>query len=142
MKAGLNLGKTLCVSIIAGLFLGGCHSSERLKVSSSISVPLAKNINEKKTASDTGVIKNKISHLSQCNRDLESLRTVDISQYRRYQSEYDNLLKSSADFLNVKDDVSPEVAALARPRFQFALVNLCYQIKDALAQTFIKQAGG
>lgn len=82
------------------------------------------------------------SHLSQCNRDLESLRTVDAGQYRRLQTQYDTLMKSSESFLTVKDDVSPEVAALARPRFQFALVNLCYRIKDALAQTLIRQAGG
>lgn len=83
-----------------------------------------------------------LSHITQCNRDLESMRTVDIKQYMHYQREYDELMKSSASFLTVKDDVSPEIASLARPRFQFALVNLCYRIKDALARTFIKQAGG
>lgn len=83
-----------------------------------------------------------ISHLTQCNRDLESLRTVSMTEYRRYQSEYDALMKSSAGFMTVRDDVSPEVAELARPKFQFALVNLCYRIKDALAQTLINQAGG
>lgn len=82
------------------------------------------------------------SHLTQCNRDLESLRTVSLTAYRRYQSEYDGLMKSSAGFMAVRDDVSPEVAELARPKFQFALVNLCYRIKDALAQTLINQAGG
>lgn len=86
--------------------------------------------------------RNEISHLTQCNRDLESLHTVSESEYRRYQSEYDRLMKSSADFLTVKDDVSPEVAELARPKFQFALVNLCYRIKDSLAQILINQAGG
>lgn len=82
------------------------------------------------------------SHLTQCNRDLESLRTVSMTEYRRYTAEYDALMKSSAGFMTVKDDVSPEVAELARPKFQFALVNLCYRIKDALAQTLINQAGG
>ena len=83
-----------------------------------------------------------VSPLEQCNRDLESLRMVNATEYRRYLSEYDGLMKTSADFLTVKDDVSPEVAELARPRFQFALVNLCYRIKDTLARTFIRQAGG
>ena len=92
---------------------------------------------QQKTAS-----KDNISHLTQCNRDLESLRTVSATQYQRYLSEYDHLMKSSADFMTVKDDVSPEVADLARPKFQFALVNLCYRIKDTLAQTLIHQAGG
>lgn len=82
------------------------------------------------------------SHLAQCKRDLESLRTVSQTEYRRYTAEYDALLKSSAGFMSVKDDVSPEVAALARPKFQFALVNLCYRIKDALVRTLINQAGG
>ncbi|MBK0469653.1 hypothetical protein [Klebsiella aerogenes] len=86
--------------------------------------------------------KEAVSHLAQCNRDLESLRTVSQTEYRRYAAEYDALLKSSASFMTVKDDVSPEVAALARPKFQFALVNLCYRIKDALARTLINQAGG
>jgi uncharacterized membrane protein affecting hemolysin expression len=85
---------------------------------------------------------NSISPLMQCNRDLESLRTVDAGQYRKFQAEYDSLMKTSSGFLSVKDDVSPEVAALARPRFQFALVNICYRIKDTLAQTLIRQAGG
>ena len=88
------------------------------------------------------VSNNHVSHLTQCNRDLESLRTVSLTEYRRYLAEYDGLMKSSADFMTVKDDVSPEVADLARPKFQFALVNLCYRIKDALAQTLINQAGG
>lgn len=82
------------------------------------------------------------SRLTQCNRDLESLHTVDIGQYKRYLSEYESLMKSSAGFMTVKDDVSPEVAELARPKFQFALVNLCYRIKGALAQTLINQANG
>lgn len=86
--------------------------------------------------------KSVISPLIQCNRDLESLRTVDAGQYRKFQAEYDSLMKTSSGFLSVKDDVSPEVAALARPRFQFALVNICYRIKDTLAQTLIRQAGG
>lgn len=85
---------------------------------------------------------NNDSHLVQCNRDLESLRTVSMTAYRRYTAEYDALMKSSAGFMAVRDDVSPEVAELARPKFQFALVNLCYRIKDALAQTLINQAGG
>lgn len=93
-------------------------------------------------AKDMAQGKETASHLAQCNRDLESLRTVSPSEYRRYAAEYDALLKSSAGFMTVKDDVSPEVAALARPKFQFALVNLCYRIKDALAQTLINQAGG
>ncbi|MBM7016675.1 hypothetical protein JTL32_20210 [Enterobacter cloacae] len=67
---------------------------------------------------------------------------MDAGQYHRFQTEYDALVKHSENFLTVKDDVSPEVAALVRPRFQFALVNLCYRIKDALAQTLIRQAGG
>lgn len=86
--------------------------------------------------------KNNISHLIQCNRNLEALRTVDAAQYRRYQADYDALMKSSEGFVTVQDEVSLEVAALARPRFQFALVNLCYRIKNALAQTLIKQAEG
>lgn len=94
-------------------------------------------LNNTSTNNDT-----KPSHLTQCLRDLESLRTVNASQYRLYQVEYDALIKSSTDFLTVKEDISPEVAAMARPRFQFALVNLCYRIKDSLAQTFINQAGG
>ena len=83
-----------------------------------------------------------LSHITQCNRDLESMRTVDIKQYMHYQRKSYELMKSSANFLTVKDDGSPEIASLVRPRFQFALVNLCYRIKDALARTFIKQAGG
>ncbi|MBF7997769.1 hypothetical protein [Rahnella laticis] len=83
-----------------------------------------------------------VSHLTQCNRDLDSLYTVNPAEYHTYLAEYDALMKSSAGFMAVKDDVSPEVADLARPRFQFALVNLCYRIKNALAQTLIKQAGG
>lgn len=82
------------------------------------------------------------SHLVQCNRDLESLHTVSPSTYLSYRGEYDRLMKSSAGFVTVKDDVSPEVAELARPRFQYALVSLCYRIKDALAQSLINQAGG
>ncbi|HEC2037746.1 TPA: hypothetical protein R1888_004831 [Klebsiella oxytoca] len=65
-----------------------------------------------------------------------------MSEYEHYQTEYDELMKSSAGFMAVKDDVSQEVAELARPKFQFALVNLCYRIKDALARTLINQAGG
>lgn len=93
-------------------------------------------------AKDIAQGKETASHLAQCNRDLESLRTVSQTEYHRYAAEYDALLKSSAGFMTVKDDVSPEVAALARPKFQFALVNLCYRIKDALARTLINQAGG
>ena len=82
------------------------------------------------------------SALQQCTRDIESLRTVDAAQYRRFLAEYDALMKSSEGFLTVKDDVSPEVAALARPRFQYALVNLCWRVKNNLEQTLINQAGG
>ena len=63
-----------------------------------------------------------------------------MTEYRKYLAQYDGLMKSSAGFMSVKDDVSPEVAELARPRFQYALVNLCYRIKGALAQTLTNQA--
>lgn len=96
------------------------------------------NINKK----NMDIKNNENSHLAQCNRDLESLHAVNQTEYRRYANEFDGLMKNSAGFMTVKDDMSPEVAELARPRFQFALVNLCYRIKDALAQTFINQAGG
>jgi hypothetical protein len=79
------------------------------------------------------------SHLEQCHRDLESLRTVNPASYSTYLARYDALMKSSAGFLSVKDDVSSEVAELARPRFQFALVNLCFRIKNSLAQSLINQ---
>ncbi|WP_270655275.1 hypothetical protein [Enterobacter bugandensis] len=101
----------------------------------------AKYININKTV-DIPAIKPNESHLTQCNRDLESLRTISITEYNNYMNEYDSLMKSSAGFLSIKDDVSPEVAELARPKFQFALANLCYRIKDSLAQTLIRQAGG
>ncbi|ENY5536616.1 hypothetical protein ACFZFR_003727 [Salmonella enterica] len=84
----------------------------------------------------------KISYLTQCNRDLESLRTVDAKQYSIYLKEYDELMKNSENFLTVKDDISQEVASMARPRFQFALVNLCYRIKDRLVESLIHQAEG
>lgn len=82
------------------------------------------------------------SHLAQCNRDLESLHRISPSGYARYRDEYDALMRSSASFMAVSGDISDEVSDLARPRFQFALVNLCYRIKNALAQTLISQAGG
>lgn len=82
------------------------------------------------------------SHLEQCNRDLESLHRVSPSDYARYRNEYDALMRSSAGFIAVSGDISDEVSDLARPRFQFALVNLCYRIKNALAKSLISQAGG
>lgn len=112
------------------------HLGENTNVSSEI---MPNKPQAKETSSN---LRMPISHLMQCNRDLESLHTVNQTAYRLYQKEYDELMNSSANFLSVKDDVSPEVAELARPRFQFALVNLCYRIKDALAQTLINQAGG
>lgn len=124
------------------LLLGGCSLNHDTQSPSKIEISNdGRNVTSIKnqpqiTESETS------SHLTQCNRDLESLRTVSQTEYRRYAAEYDALLKSSAGFMTVKDDVSPEVAALARPKFQFALVNLCYRIKDALAQTLINQAGG
>ncbi|ELY5941249.1 hypothetical protein SNN83_004411 [Cronobacter malonaticus] len=138
MKTDFNFEMGLCVSTIIVFLLAGCHYPENKKLSASVKIPEAQTVQNDSLARD----KNSLSHLSQCNRDLESLRTVDAGQYRQYQSQYDSLMKTSAGFLSVKDDVSPEVAALARPRFQFALVNLCYRIKDALAQTLIRQAGG
>lgn len=83
-----------------------------------------------------------ISHLTQCKRDLESLHRISPSEYTRYRDEYDALMRSSSGFMAVSGDISDEVSDLARPRFQFALVNLCYRIKNALAQTLISQAGG
>lgn len=82
------------------------------------------------------------SHLEQCNRDLESLHRISPSEYARYRNEYDALMRSSAGFIAVSGDISDEVSDLARPRFQFALVNLCYRIKSALAKTLISQASG
>jgi len=89
-------------------------------------------------------VNNKIqnSHLEDCIKNLESLKVINSVKYDLYLAEYDALMKSSEEFLTVKDDVSPEVAALARPRFQYALVNLCWRIKNSLAQTLINQAGG
>ncbi|WP_368533273.1 hypothetical protein [Enterobacter hormaechei] len=82
------------------------------------------------------------SHLVQCKRDLESMHRISPSDYDRYRNEYDALMRSSAGFLAVSGDISDEVSDLARPRFQFALVNLCYRIKNALAKSLISQAGG
>lgn len=121
--------------------LYGCNSTVKMPSAPDDSKNYV--VKEKKNISERDHLpKNAASHLTQCNRDLESLRTVSLTAYRRYQSEYDGLMKSSAGFMAVRDDVSPEVAELARPKFQFALVNLCYRIKDALAQTLINQAGG
>lgn len=123
--------------------LSGCALTKNQNESSKASLtdaPSVSKIDDVKTSSVS--IAAASSHLTQCNRDLESLRTVSMTEYKRYQSEYDALIKSSTSFMTVKDDVSPEVAELARPKFQFALVNLCYRIKDALAQTLINQAGG
>lgn len=138
MKISL-LMRFITLFIISILY--GCHSEIRGEYTSKNQKDVATEKN--KIISDSeNASKNDISHLTQCNRDLESLHTVNKREYDHYQIEYDNLMKNSASFLTVKDDVSPEVAALARPRFQFALVNLCYRIKDALAQTLINQAGG
>ncbi|MGM8398349.1 hypothetical protein [Enterobacter hormaechei] len=82
------------------------------------------------------------SHLTQCKRDLESLHRISPFDYDRYRNEYDALMRSSAGFMAVSGDISDEVNDLARPRFQFALVNLCYRIKNALAKSLISQADG
>lgn len=123
------------IIILAGLLLSGCTSHVRPNYQ--VKTPDA--AVDTARAKITPVPR---SELVQCNRNLESLRTVDVSQYRLYQAEYDSLMKHSAGFLMVKEEVSPEVAALARPRFQFALVDLCWRIKNALANTLLHQAGG
>ncbi|MFP2240625.1 hypothetical protein ACLEX4_19160 [Pseudescherichia vulneris] len=121
--------------LLAGILLSGCSSHVRQNYQIKTPDLTADTVHANKAPAPR-------SELVQCNRDLESLRTVDISQYRFYQAEYDSLMKHSAGFLTVKEDVSAEVAALARPRFQFALVDLCWRIKNALASTLIHQAGG
>lgn len=136
----ITLGFILCYSLV------GCNSFDSHKVpkneSSSIYVKATPNA-ESLTPNNTALIRESgTTHLEQCNRDLESLRTVNSGEYNNYLAQYTALMKSSAGFMAVKDDVSPEVAELARPKFQFALVNLCYRIKNTLAQTLINQAGG
>lgn len=119
------------------ILVAGCAKKNNIHVSQPVQLKKDVNLSVANTHQDTST-----SHMTQCKRDLESMRTVNSKEYQRYVSQFDDLMKTSAGFLTVKDDVSPEVAELARPRFQFALVNLCYRIKDALAQTLINQAGG
>lgn len=82
------------------------------------------------------------SHLVQCKRDLESLHRISPAAYERYRNEYDSLMRSSTSFIAVSGDLSDDISSLARPRFQFALVDLCYRIKNAVAQELLSQAGG
>ncbi|WP_312055636.1 hypothetical protein [Pantoea brenneri] len=124
------------ITMVMMTSIAGCSARENVALKSQ-PTPEREKVSPE---SVTNEVRSSLSPLAQCNRDLESLRTVNMTEYRKYLAQYDGLMKSSAGFMSVKDDVSPEVAELARPRFQYALVNLCYRIKGALAQTLINQA--
>lgn len=145
LSANVIITSVLLVTLLSGCVAPYSTEKSHAQIKQSMSVlpskimPTTTNDREESSVRDD---KAELSHLAQCKRDLESLRRISPSEYARYRDEYDALMSSSASFMAVSGDISDEVSDLARPRFQFALVNLCYRIKNALAQTLISQAGG
>lgn len=125
---------------VVGLLLTGCATNNVAQPQHG-AIGIDENTSLQASAMTYSESKN-VSQRVQCNRDLESLRTVSLWAYHHYQTEYDRLMKSSAGFVTVKDDAFQESAELARPRLEDALVSLCYRIKGALAESLINQASG
>jgi hypothetical protein len=123
-------------SLFLCILLVGCQSkivphATEVKADQSVSppVPVANSY------TSTGV-----SKVLQCSRDLEALRTLQMSEYSEYQKKYDAVMSLSSKYLKIANDVSTDINDLARPHFQFELVKLCYDIKSRVAQILITQS--
>lgn len=80
------------------------------------------------------------SKVSQCNKELQALKTINGAESARYQREMDHLVASGQQYMNVKAGISSDINDIMTPRYQFAVANLCWKIRNALSQSLLKQA--
>lgn len=135
-NAVLYIGIT-CIS----LFLSGCtHKVKPTTIpksqsSASVSIKPLKTA----SASTTENVDEGTDKIEQCARELNALKTFSPAKYTQYQSEYDHITKTSAQYLAVSKGISSDINDLVRPKYQYALTSLCFRIKTDLSSSLINQ---
>lgn len=77
--------------------------------------------------------------LAQCSRELAALQKFDAEKYTKYQREFDHITRTGAQYLTVAKGISGDINDLVRPKYQYALTNLCYHIRTDLSNSLINQ---
>ncbi|BFO09112.1 hypothetical protein GGER_16220 [Serratia rubidaea] len=76
---------------------------------------------------------------SLCTTELTSLKSVNPRSYARYRAIMSRLIASGRTYMAVQGDISQDINDVLQPRYQFALANLCWQIRSDLSASLLEQ---
>lgn len=83
---------------------------------------------------------NELTGMKECSNELNALRVYNQQSYVSFQNEFKKLGAQTEKYLRIKDGISPEINALAMPRHEFQVRELCFRIKTRLSQLLISQS--
>jgi hypothetical protein len=86
------------------------------------------------------IVADSSSRTLQCRRELEALQGYNPAKYRQYNAEFERTAGNLKKYLEIKNGIGSEVNDLAMPKYQFAIRDICFRIKNELATSIIHKA--
>jgi hypothetical protein len=80
-----------------------------------------------------------MANIKECRNELDALGAYNRQSYISFQKEFTRLGQQTANYLKIKDQISPEINDLVMPRQVFQMRELCFRIKTRLSQLLIQQ---
>lgn len=86
------------------------------------------------TAENTSAVR-----IRECKNELAALKEFNVRAYDKYQAEYDSISRETQKYIKVKSQLGEDINYLAMPKFQFAIRNVCFRIKNDLTSSIVDQ---
>lgn len=77
--------------------------------------------------------------IQECKKELAALKDFSPRSYEKYQAEFDAISFKTQKYIRVQDQLSDEINNLVKPKYQFAIRDFCFRVKNSLSTAIINQ---
>ncbi|PVZ80265.1 hypothetical protein C9426_33055 [Serratia sp. S1B] len=128
----------LSILLCSGLLLAGCQSPAKKNQVNNTTVvqPVDK---PSSRVSSPSVDENKITQISTCQNELNSLKMLNQKAYIAKQAEFSRLVNNASLYKSVRGDINPSTKATIDALFTFRTTRLCADISREVMLSLIQR---
>lgn len=127
-----------CLFITVAVLLSGCAPQKPINSVVTPSLPVEQPQVVAPTPAPAPESDNAV-RIQECKKELAALKDFSPRSYEKYQTEFDAISFKTQKYIRVQDQLSDEINDLVKPKYQFAIRDFCFRVKNTLSTAIINQ---
>jgi hypothetical protein len=79
------------------------------------------------------------NRVQECKKELAALKAFNPRSFEKYQAEYDTISRETQKYIKYREELGDDINYLVMPKYQFAIRNVCFRIKNDLSTSILSQ---